>query len=169
MLFLLNGYFSKYGNTSSTAGITKATIHFKTLFINLLNGQGFWLILIFKTTSLPHQKRTAGESCTIRSTFKRLLDQHWLGIRKDQGQTEDICKGNLFVHWSWCKRTFKNQAGSQTSVPCFIFVVTKGKDSRVVPKLQTLSTPKSLSAGEGSWLSQIAWRCRLAKFRLGGR
>lgn len=51
--------------------------------------------LIFKITSIPRDKKTAGQAGTIRSTFKRLLDQHWVGIRKDQGQTEDICKGGI--------------------------------------------------------------------------
>lgn len=103
--------FSESEHTSSAASIHKSNNSLPILLVILFNGQGFLsFILIFKTTSLPHDKRTAGESCTmIRSTFKRLLDQHWVGIRKDQGQTEDICKGDLFVHWGWLKRTFKKK------------------------------------------------------------
>jgi hypothetical protein len=43
----------------------------------------------------------------IRSTFKRLLDQHWVGIRKDQGQTEDLSKGDLFVLKGALKKKIK--------------------------------------------------------------
>lgn len=126
MRFLFNVYFSKSENTSSAVRTTKQSIS-KLYWLFCLRGRVLSFILIFKTTSLRHDKRTAREAWTISSTFKRLLDQHWVGIRKDQGQTEDICKGDLFVPWDWFKRTFENQVGMNPSVPFSIFVVTKGE------------------------------------------
>lgn len=67
----------------------------------------------------------------IRSTFKRLLDQHWVGIRKDQGQTEVSPRESYLFNEVDEKGIDNNQTGVNPSVPFSIFLVTKGKESFV--------------------------------------
>lgn len=102
----------------------------------------------------------------IRSTFTRLLGQHWVGIRKDEGQTQDICKGDLCVHGDGWERSCRDPAG----VPASVFpllAVTKGREPPAAPERPTLSEPharvRAAAADQARRLEGAAERIRAGR------